>query len=600
MLFLKRFFGSGKPAVREEPSDRIDYDIGRGLTPEKIDRIMLAANTGDTEEQCRLAREILEKNADIMQALSTRKNAVIGCDWRLEPGDESEEAKRAAETLQTVLRDCGGNGSDSFDDLLEDLLGALLPGFAISEILWTNGGGLAGFHHIEQKHFTFVDGYISRLVTSDNPHGVEIDRRRIVFHKVRFHGGDPARGGLIRPLAWLHCFKTVDEKDLLSFIERHGMPFIAAKVDTTAFEKEKNLVKRLIRNFGSSGGGIFTKNVELQLLECKNNGEAYFRLLEYLEAAVNKVILGQTASSGDSSGLSKGDAQSKVRQDILESDCRVLQRTVNTQILRPWTDYNFGPSVASPQLVINCAAPEDSEKNANTLKTLFEAGFEADAQEVSERFGWNLKRRAETAGQTGPGETTTSLKELLESRGVAIRAGLLTATPEIEAQTRAELGLPPMSEEVKKAWAATGGIRQPITLKTAEEAAVAEALDVDDKAAAAKPIPMAAETLQLAEEVRKTEDTPRALLEWLGRTQPDLPDLADGSDEELKEALDKGLPVKFGDSGKFEDLFVKTGIAAAAQGIADQYNKVKRNGRIRGGKSMAEKASQSADVEERS
>lgn len=395
MLFLKRLFGSGKPAVQEETSDRTDYDVGTNLTPEKIDRIMLAANTGDTEDQCRLAREILEKNADIMQALSTRKNAVIGCGWRLEPGDESEEAKRAAETLQTVLRDCGGNGSDSFDDLLEDLLGALLPGFAVSEILWTNGGGLAGFHHIEQKHFTFVDGYIPRLVTSDNPRGVEIDRRRIVFHKVRFHGGDPARGGLIRPLAWLHCFKTVDEKDLLSFIERHGMPFIAAKVDTTAFEKEKNLVKRLIRNFGSSGGGIFTKNVELQLLECKNNGEAYFRLLEYLEAAVNKVILGQTASSGDSSGLSKGDAQSKVRQDILESDCRVLQRTVNTQILRPWTDYNFGPSVASPQLVINCAAPEDSEKNANTLKTLYEAGFEADEQEVSERFGWSLKRRTD-------------------------------------------------------------------------------------------------------------------------------------------------------------------------------------------------------------
>ena len=121
------------------------------------------------------------------------------------------------------------------------------------------------------------------------------------------------------------------------------MPFLIAKVDSSAFEKEKNLVKRLIRNFGTSGGGIFTKNVELQLLECKNNGEVYFRLLEYLEAAVNKVILGQTASSGDSSGLSKGDAQSKVRQDILESDCRIIQHVINAQLLKPWTLYNYGP-----------------------------------------------------------------------------------------------------------------------------------------------------------------------------------------------------------------------------------------------------------------
>ena len=74
-----------------------------------------------------------------------------------------------------------------------------------------------------------------------------------------------------------------------------------------------------------------------------------------------------------------------------------------------------------------------------------------------------------------------SLKDKYVALGVAIRAGLLTATPEIEEQTRTELGLPAMSPEVKKAWEATGGIRQPITLKSAESEAVADALDVDDK-----------------------------------------------------------------------------------------------------------------------
>lgn len=506
MLFLKRLFGTGKPAIIEETGDRVDYDVSTNITPEKIDRIMTSANTGDTEDQCRLSREILEKNADIMQALSTRKNAVIGCGWRLEPGDDSEAARMAAEQLQTALRACGGDGSDAFEDLLEDLLGALLPGFAVSEILWLPGGGLAGFHHIGQKNFTFVEGYTPRLVTSDNPRGVEIDPKRIIFHRVRFHGGDPARGGLIRPLAWLHCFKTVGEKDLLSFIERHGMPFVAAKVDETTFEREKNLVKRLIRNFGSAGGGIFTKNVELQLLDSTSTGEAYFRLLEYLEAAVNKVILGQTASSGDSSGLSKGDAQSSVRQDILESDCRILQRTINAQLLKPLCEYNFGGSVAAPQLVINCAAPEDSEANANTLKTLFEAGFEADEKEVSERFGWNLRRRSD--------------------------------------------------ETAQMAQPATGGIRQPITLKTAEEAAVSEALDVDDRAAAAQPLPMAAE---------RGSDP---LEEWFGPVQQELAALAGeelGEEAFKKRLLSLASGAGFGDSGDFEQVLenvICAGIAA--------------------------------------
>ena len=574
MLFLKRLFGTGKPAIREETSDRVDYDVSSDITPEKIDRIMASANTGDTEDQCRLAREILEKNADIMQAMSTRKNAVIGCGWHLEPGDESEAARQAAERLLPVLQGCGADGSDTFEDLLEDLLGALLPGFAVSEILWLPGGGLAGFHHVGQRHFTFVDGYTPRLVTSDSPGGVEIDRKRIIFHRVRFHGGDPARGGLIRPLAWLHCFKTVGEKDLLSFIERHGMPFVAAHVDEPTFEREKNLVKRLIRNFGSSGGGIFTKNVELQLLDSTSTGEAYFRRLEYLDAAVNKVILGQTASSGDSSGLSKGDAQSSVRQDILESDCRILQRTINAQLLKPWTEYNFGGSVAPPQLVINCAAPEDSEANANTLKTLFEAGFEADEQEVSERFGWNLRRRPEQSAQmaqpAAPAASqedqdaahTLNLKQKYDAMGVAIRAGLLTATPEIEEQTRRELGLPPISDAVRKSWAATGGIRQPITLKTAEEAAVSEALDVDDRAAAAQPLPMAA------------EHGSDPLEEWLGPVQKELAALAgeDLGEEAFKSRLlSLATGAGFGDSGNFEQVLenvICAGIAAGRQRAA--------------------------------
>ena len=38
-----------------------------------------------------------------------------------------------------------------------------------------------------------------------------------------------------------------------------------------------------------------------------------------------------------------------------------------------------------------------------------------------------------------------------------------------------------MTDEVKRAWEATGGIRQPITLKSSESAAVEEALEMSDQ-----------------------------------------------------------------------------------------------------------------------
>ncbi|MBR2872097.1 MAG: DUF935 family protein [Lentisphaeria bacterium] len=394
MQFLKNLFGTGKAMTREEPADRYQGGASYDLTPAKINAIMDTANSGDTREQVQLAAEILEKNADILQALNTRKDAVLGLPWRVQ-GTDDPRSQKAAEHLENVLRNCGdAYDADSFEELLSDMLNALLPGFAVSEILWEPGGGLRGFRHIPQHHFTFADSFEPLLVTDEEPSGVLLPRERIVYNNIRVHGRDPVRGGLIRPLAWLHCFKHISEKDLLSFIERHGMPFIAAKVDPATYDIEKNKIKQLVRNFGSSGGGVFTRAVELQLLESSYDGGAYFKLLDYLEAAVSKVILGQTASSGDSSGWSKGDAQSQVRQDILESDCAKLMRLVNTQIVKPFVRYNYGSTIPLPRFEIDFTPPQDKEKLANVIKTLYDAGFELSAEDASDLVGIKLSRKA--------------------------------------------------------------------------------------------------------------------------------------------------------------------------------------------------------------
>jgi len=394
MLFLKKFFNTGHPAAVAEVDDRAGIGVARALTPEKIDAIMRDAESGDIERQSRLAREVLMRNWDIMQAVNTRKLAVLGCSWSIQPGDKTPEAARASRQLEDMLRSCGdGDDALNFEEMLEDLLGALLPGFAVVEILWLPGGGFAGFNSIGQEHFTFAHGFTPRLVTRDAPLGIELIRERFIFHRLRIHGGDPALGGLIRPLAWLHCFANLNFKDLLGFIEKYGMPFIAAKVDPATADREKSAVKRLIRNFGSSGGGIFSRAVELQLLSSTDKGEVYFELLKYVQQAIDRLVLGQLASGGESSGLSGGDAQSRVRQDILEADCRLVSRTIDTQLCKVWSRYNVGPAVPPPRFVLDCAAPEDKAALAQTVKTLYDAGLEVDAEELSDRLGMKLTRR---------------------------------------------------------------------------------------------------------------------------------------------------------------------------------------------------------------
>ena len=393
-------------SVIHETSDRMDQDVTRGLTPAKIDEILTAANGGDIFEQCRLAIELEEKDWDIAHSLETRRNAVLGIEWEIEPGGDAPADIKAAEDFAAVLEGTGvGELSDTFDDLLEDMMSSLLPGFSASEIEWLPGGsGFAGFSFIDQRHFTFLDGFSPKLVTSDHPAGVELHPYKIIFHTYRRRGGDPARGGLIRPLAWLYCFKNIDFKDLLRFMERYGMPFAVAQVDKNTWENELEAVKSMIQNFGPDGGGVFTKSMEIELLQAVDTkGDIYKWLLTYIGDAITKVILGQTASSSDGGGLSGDNAQSEVRQDILEADCKRLSATVNAQLIARWAHFNLSESVKRPKMVFHCEPPEDTKVLAETVKTLHDAGFQAEEGEMSEKFGMKLTRKTETPEAPGTG-----------------------------------------------------------------------------------------------------------------------------------------------------------------------------------------------------
>ncbi|MBQ6353130.1 MAG: DUF935 family protein [Lentisphaeria bacterium] len=393
----------------EARSDREVVDASRNLTPVELDRIMMLANGGDVEQQCQLARELPEKNHDVAHALSTRVNALLGCKYHVEPGADTPEAEAAAEAFSRELDAAGmllpGVGMiEGFPGLLGALCDAILPGFSAVETVWKPGGaGFYGWRPIEPRFLSFSKGFSPRVrVFGNMSDGVEPPPGKLIYARMGRPGVDPARGGLIRPLAWLHCFANLNLKDLLSFIERYGMPFVVAKIDRATYEKEGNALNNLIRNFGPRGGGVFSRAVEVELLQAaQSSGDVYFRLLQYLGDAITKVILGQTASSGDSTGLSGGDAQSRVRQDILDSDARAVEAAVNRDLIRPFMLYNFDPRTAPPKLALETAEPEDAAQLAAMVASLYNGGLAADPEEIGRRLGLKLTRRPEPSAMSG-------------------------------------------------------------------------------------------------------------------------------------------------------------------------------------------------------
>ena len=553
------------------PEDRYRYSTASSYTPARLSALFQAANSGDIEQLCLCGREILKRNWDIQGAMDQRADALCGVGWEIRPGGPGEAAKQAAEGFASALDETGlslgfTDRTETFQELLRNLLDGVILPFSAAEIVWKEGGAIEGFQTIEPHCFTLRDSMVPRLVTDEFPDGMELVPDQFIIHQHR-RRPDPARGGKIRVLAWLHCLQNWPLKDLFSFIERFGMPFVVARVDQNTWENEREVLQRIIRSFGPDGGGVFTNSTEIQLLNAANTGgdNVYFRALEFCHDAIYTLLVGQLASSGDSAGMSNGDAQSAVRQDILEADARAIESTIRAQIAAPWTRFQFGDGVPVPKIHFKVEPPEDEKATADkllvraqTIQTLTSSGFIPELEEVSKIFSLPMRYEPPQTGfgqqgslglatevpegDGGGGGTCGSLPADKRAimYGTLIRGGLLTPTRDLEEKIRAELGLAPLPAEAQRLWDETGGVRKPLTLK--------------------EPTPLpTGNAIGLGAEQKKRSDSAEladALTEWLGPLAPELDQLSadtEISDEEFSRRLSACAEGrKNGSTGKLE------------------------------------------------
>ena len=178
----RRSAGKSVPARRVVilPEDRYRYSALTSYTPARLSALFQAANSGDIEQLCLCGREILERNWDIQGAMDQRADALCGAGWEVLPGGPGEAAKRAADAFRDALDESGfASGTlertETFQELLRNLLDGVILPFSAAEIVWGTGGTLVGFQSIEPHCFTLRDSMSPRLVTDEFPNGMELE-----------------------------------------------------------------------------------------------------------------------------------------------------------------------------------------------------------------------------------------------------------------------------------------------------------------------------------------------------------------------------------------------------------------------------------------
>ena len=438
----------------------------RGLTPDRLARILNDAEIGNLLDQLDLADDMEERDAHLYAELSKRRGAITALDWSLE---EPEGANAAEKSWTAQIRewlgdiDAEANGvTGGMGVVIASMCDAMLKGFAPQEMVWSEREGvlLPKITLQPQRWFTTSAnrrGYLlrSKAMTPALPglppvRGEALQPYAWLFHVHPARSGYVARMPLARVLFWPYLFKNYSTRDLAEFLEIFGLPLRLGKYPAGASDTEKRTLLQAVTQIGHNAAGIIPQSMALEFQAAAAGTDVPFlAMMQYMDAAESKAILGQTltASEGQNGTQALGNVHNEVRMDIRAADARMVEETLFRQLIMPLATLNIAGVDARrlPRLCLDTGEAEDLALYAENLPKLAAAGLKIpvkwaqDKLRIPEPEGGEEVLSAPAppvaavgapgaAGDLQPGTATPAAKPGEKSKPAA-KAALATALP---------------------------------------------------------------------------------------------------------------------------------------------------------------------------
>lgn len=341
----------------------------------------------------------IERDAHAYAELQKRKMAVIARPWQVDSGAEDAAGKAAAELVREQL-----DGFD-FDTFCQELLDAILKGFAVSEILWAQDGRqiyVAKAKPRDQRRFTFDDQERMRLLVAGNLiQGIELPDRKFVIHQFGAKDGNPYGLGLGTRLFWPVLFKRQGIKFWLTFCDKFGSPTAMGAYPKGSTEKEQSALLEALGAIAHESGIIFPEGTSVELLEAARSGNVntYEALCRYMDEQISAAVLSEANSARAQGGALAAAAITRkdVRLELVQADSDLLSQTLNETLVRWIVDFNM-PGAPYPGVWRDISEPEDLKARAERDSKIHAMGFQPTLEYITEIYGEGWETRESQPG----------------------------------------------------------------------------------------------------------------------------------------------------------------------------------------------------------
>lgn len=360
--------------------------------------------------------------------LQKLKLEVISREWKVQPASEKRIDKKAAEDAERQLK------AIDFDRLTRGLLGAVLKGFSVAEIMWSStsvGWQAVSVKVKKQRRFRFtVDGELRVLTRSKIVDGEPVPPRKFIVHRhsIDDDDDDPYGVGLGSVLFWPAWFKRQVLAHWLRATEKHASPTTKASYQGGYDEQKQKQLADVLRQMASDTGIVHPDTVVIDLLESRNGGGADFieKLARYLDELMSEAVLGETltTNSGERGARSLGEIHNEVRIAIAKAASDLVCFTVQDTLVRWIVELNH-PGAATPILFRDFAEAEDLDAKVERDSKISSMGYKPSSVDyINETYGGDWVEKTPPKPDDKPdGQPTTPLAGLAFADAAPVRNG---------------------------------------------------------------------------------------------------------------------------------------------------------------------------------
>ncbi len=383
------------------------------ITPERIKSVLRTAAEGYPADQDELFNRMLETDGRLASVWRTRRLALTGLDWQLQPAtaqtrDPRLDPKRAeavCDYCREALADIAG-----LDAAINHLAEAIGRGISVVEMEYDGQSPVAAWTvGVDQLSGDSRDLSRLRIRTLesgwDGLPADEFPAGKFLCHNPDTIGGNRFRGGLLRASTFGYLAKHLGLRWWLIALELFGMPITIGKYSPSATSAEKTAMLDMIRTMGINRGGIFPVGSEVELLEAmkgSTSGEwPHERMAAFVDQEFAVEFLGAslTTQVGETGGaFAAAKVHDEVRGDLLAADIRGEGTTVREQLLVPLCVMKFGEDGRRYAPLFGRVIEEAKDRQAQALlisTAVNELGAEVPASVVETELGVPLVEEAD-------------------------------------------------------------------------------------------------------------------------------------------------------------------------------------------------------------